>query len=85
MGDASGEEGEGVEALGFDVFLGFRVAAGVVADEHDVAEGKFLVFRVVDGREVEIEHAVLGVEDFDVAGDGLLRAIRGNALDAMDF
>lgn len=61
------------------------MAAGIVPDEHDLAEREFLIFRIVDGRKVEIEHSMLRVEDFDIAGDRLLRALQGNGIDPADF
>ena len=74
VGDAGGEQGEGVEALGFQGFLGLGVAAGEVADQHHVAEGLLVFLRAVDGREVEIEFPVLGVKHLDVPGNGHGRA-----------
>lgn len=47
--DTGGEQGEGVEAFGFEVLFGFLVGGGEVSNEHDVAEGLFVVFGIVDG------------------------------------
>ena len=38
MGDPGGEQGERVEALGFQRFLGLRAGAGEVAHQHHIAE-----------------------------------------------
>lgn len=71
MGDAGGEEGEGVELFGFEGFLVGFAGFGEVADEHDGAEVAGLVVEFLDdGGEVEVEEAVFGVEDFEVAGEG---------------
>ena len=69
--DAGGEEGEGVEFFGLEIFFGGAARFGEVAHEHDGAEmagGAFDIFD--DGGKIEVEEAVLGVEDFEVAGDG---------------
>ena len=68
--DPGGEQGEGVEFFGLEVFLGGAAGFGEVAHEHDGAEVAGAAFEVLDdGREVEVEEAVLGVVDFEVAGD----------------
>ncbi len=50
-----------------------------------MTEGDFVVFGVVDGRDVEVEDAVVGVEDFDVAGEGLVGGVEVDVFDAADF
>ena len=47
-----------------------------------MAQGQFLVLRVVDGGEVEIQQAVLGVENLDVPRDRLIGCAQGDILDA---
>jgi len=49
MGHPGGQQGEGVEALGLQGLLCFRMACGVVADEHDVTQRQLVVLGVVDG------------------------------------
>jgi hypothetical protein len=69
VGDSGSEEGEGVELFGFYFFCGFSADVGDITDKHDVAVVCF-VFFLGDGGEVEVEVAIFGVEDFEVAADG---------------
>lgn len=68
VGNPCGEEGEGIELFGFELFFGFLSRVGEVADKHDVSEVGFIF--VGDGGAVEVKEAVFGVEDFEVAVDG---------------
>ena len=70
VGDPGGEQRERVEALGFQRFLRLRAGAGEVADEHHVAERLVVVLRAINRREVEIQVAVLRIENLQVAADG---------------
>ena len=68
MSDAGSEEGEGVEFFRLHFLFRFFARASDIADEHDVAEVSFTFFG--DRGEVEVEEAVFGIEDFEVAADG---------------
>lgn len=63
--DAGCEHGEGADALTLDFFFGQLAGLGDVADEHDEAERNF----IIDGGDGEIEVAIFGIDDFEVAAD----------------
>lgn len=65
VGDAGGEHGEGADALALDFFLGQLARLGDVTDQHDEAERDF----VVDGGDGEVEVAIFGINDLQVAAD----------------
>ncbi len=50
-----------------------------------MAQGELVVFCIVDGGEVEIQEAVLWVEDLDIAGDCLFGFREGDCIDSADF
>ena len=85
MGDTGGEQGERVESLGFEIFLRLRAGAGEIADEHHVAERLVVVLRAIDRREVEIQVAVLRIENLQVAADRAARFAQDRPVEPADL
>lgn len=72
MSNARREQSEGVEFFTFDRFGRLTAGLGDVPDEHHVSQLlDFSIQWLGDGGEVEVEEAIVGVEDFEVAVDRL--------------
>ena len=69
MGDAGGQQREGVEAFGFEGFRSFRAGAGEVAHQHDVAEVGAGLALFVDRSEVEVEKPVFRIENLEIPAE----------------
>ena len=70
MCHACGEQREGVEALAFQCLLGLLAAGGEIAYQHDIFWQRVVRVPVTDRCDVEIEVAVFGIKDLDVAAYG---------------
>ena len=72
VGDARGQEREGVVAFRLEDFFGLGAGAGEVAEQYHIT-CRIERIEVVDWREVEIQKSVFRVKDLKVAAHGAAR------------
>ena len=84
MGDARGEQREGVVAFGLEDFLGLGAGAGEVAKQHHITGGIERI-EVVNRREVEIQKPMLRVKNLEVAAHRAARPAERRPIEPANF